>query len=214
MDDLTPIEEIKALAEATEPKKESVALPQIADEVIKPVVQENEFKRNIDKGLNAIVQEAYENDADFKQEITEKTKDAAKSYADVEKERAALEQQNLQYHSDLLKTQQELEQYKQADHKWDNQRSRRRFIYDGIKPIMEWIGVYEPMNVLRMAFLTAILILPFIIIKPITALIVGANPDNRAKQAKAWLWTLLALTLTTAVLLAIILPCKYFGVIK
>lgn len=218
MDELTPMDEIKAIVESKateEPKTESVAVPiPIEEKPIGNITKENEFQRNMNEGLNAIVKEAYTNDEDFKEELTEKTKDAAKTYADVEKGRASLEKQNLDYHAELIKTQQELEQYKQADHKWDNQRSKRQFVYDGIKPIMEWIGVDDPMNIPLMIFLTVVLIVPFIILKPLTALILGANPENRAKQAKAWLWTLFALTMTAAVLLAILLPCKYFGYIS
>lgn len=41
---------------------------------------------------------------------------------------------------------------------------------------------------------------------------IPTQTTERNKQK--WLWTLFALTMTAAVLLAILLPCKYFGYIS
>lgn len=207
------------VAEAKEAKEEKSVevIPEksnkIFEERLHNVNEETDFSKKIQEGMVNIVKEAYANDKEFKDDIQDKAKTSAQEYANLEKDKAELERQNLQYASELLETQQALNEYKQAEHKWDNQRSRRQFVYDGVKPIMEWIGVKEPMNIFLMCFCVFWLIIPFIIGKPIEALIVGANPNDRVKQAKAWLWTLLALVCTGIVITAIIVPCVYFGVI-
>jgi len=193
---------------AIQPATVATNVPQVSN-----ITAPNDFQANVSKGLNAVVAEAYANDEKFKQEITDTAKHSAQEYAELEKDRAELERQNVQYASELLETQQQLNQFQQADHKWDNQRSKRQFVYDGVKPIMQWVGIGEPMNIGLMVFLTILLTIPFIFGKPLQALIVGANPDDRKKQAQGYLWTLLALVLTALVIIAIVVPCKHFGVI-
>lgn len=207
------------VAEAKEAKEEKSVevIPEKSNEIFEQrlhnVNEETEFSKKIQEGMVNIVKEAYANDEDFKSDIQDKAKTSAQEYANLEKDKAELERQNLQYASELLETQQALNEYKQAEHKWDNQRSRRQFVYDGVKPIMKWIGVDEPMNIGLMIFITIVMIIPFIIGKPLEALILGANPNDRVKQAKAWLWTLLAIVCTGIIITAIVVPCVYFGVI-
>lgn len=186
---------------------------EVFEERLHNVTEETEFSKKIQEGMVNIVKEAYVSDEDFKSGIQEKAKTSAQEYANLEKDKAELERQNLQYASELLQTQQELNKFKQDDHRWDNLRSKRQVFYDGVKPILKWIGIEEPMNIGLMIFITVVMIIPFIIGKPLEALILGANPNDRVKQSKAWLWTLLALVCTGVVITAIVVPCVYFGVI-
>lgn len=180
---------------------------------IENVTQDTKFSQTVESGMIDMLQEAHINDNDFKQSMIDKIKESAVKRAELEKNKAELEQQNLQYQSDLLKTQQLLNEYQQEDDGYNAKRAKRQFVYDGIAPIMEWIGIKKPLNIPLMIFLTIILIVPFIIGKPLEALVVGADAEVRKQQAKAWLWTILALTVTAAVLCGILIPLDIYGII-
>lgn len=170
------------------------------------VTAKTSFTEAIDVAKIKTVEEASVNDEKFKKEFTEKLKDATIKLAEVEEEKAGLEKQNILYHQELLNTQQELNEQLQAENQWANKEKRREYHYNGVKPILMFVGIKEPMNIAILYILTSILI-PFylankLIAGTIGALISGASDDNRPKAVKGFLFTLLAVT--CAGLLAVI----------
>lgn len=170
------------------------------------VTAKTSFTEAIDVAKIKTVEEASVNDEKFRKEFTEKLKDATIKLAEVEEEKAGLEKQNILYHQELLNTQQELNEQLQAENQWANKEKRREYHYNGVKPILMFVGIKEPMNIAILYILTSILI-PFylankLIAGTIGALISGASDDNRPKAVKGFLFTLLAVT--CAGLLAVI----------
>lgn len=170
------------------------------------VTAKTSFTEAIDIAKIKTVEEASVNDEKFRKEFTEKLKDATIKLAEVEEEKAGLEKQNILYHQELLNTQQELNEQLQAENQWANKEKRREYHYNGVKPILMFVGIKEPMNIAILYILTSILI-PFylankLIAGTIGALISGASDDNRPKAVKGFLFTLLAVT--CAGLLAVI----------
>jgi hypothetical protein len=162
------------------------------------VTAKTSFTEAIDVAKIKTVEEASVNDEKFRKEFTEKLKDATIKLAEVEEEKAGLEKQNILYHQELLNTQQELNEQLQAENQWANKEKRREYHYNGVKPILMFVGIKEPMNIAILYILTSILI-PFylankLIAGTIGALISGASDDNRPKAVKGFLFTLLAVT--------------------
>lgn len=162
------------------------------------VTAKTSFTEAIDIAKIKTVEEASVNDEKFRKEFTEKLKDATIKLAEVEEEKAGLEKQNILYHQELLNTQQELNEQLQAENQWANKEKRREYHYNGVKPILMFVGIKEPMNIAILYILTSILI-PFylankLIAGTIGALISGASDDNRPKAVKGFLFTLLAVT--------------------
>lgn len=165
---------------------------------IRNVTASTTFTEAIDIAKIKTVEEASVNDEKFRKEFTEKLKDATIKLAEVEEEKAGLEKQNILYHQELLNTQQELNEQLQAENQWANKEKRREYHYNGVKPILMFVGIKEPMNIAILYILTSILI-PFylankLIAGTIGALISGASDDNRPKAVKGFLFTLLAVT--------------------
>jgi hypothetical protein len=173
---------------------------------IRNVTASTTFTEAIDIAKIKTVEEASVNDEKFRKEFTEKLKDATIKLAEVEEEKAGLEKQNILYHQELLNTQQELNEQLQAENQWANKEKCREYHYNGVKPILTFVGITEPMNLVVLYFLTAILV-PFYLLNKliagtIGALISGASDANRPKAVKGFLFTLLAVT--CAGLLAVI----------
>lgn len=180
---------------------------------IADVTEETSFTKTINEGMENILREGYAEDNEFREDIKTKVKKTAEKRAEVETHKAELEEQHLKYQSELLQTEQEKNTNIQEKNRYDAKRERRQFVYDGVKPIMMWVGIKEPMNIVLMSIVTAILLIPFIIGKPIGALLLGVDPEQRKKQAIAWLWVILALFVTGALLTAILVPLSYFNII-
>jgi hypothetical protein len=189
MEELTPINEIKAIKE-----QERTAELQVNE--IRNVTASTTFTEAIDRAKIDTVEEASANDKTFKKEFTDKLKDATLKLAELETEKAELEKQNIEYHQELLQTQQELNEQLQAENQWANKEKRREYHYNGVKSILTFVGITEPMNLVVLYFLTAILV-PFYLLNKLIAgtfgtLVAGASDANRPKAVKGFLFTLLA----------------------
>lgn len=163
---------------------------------IRNVTASTTFTEAIDRAKIDTVEEASANDKTFKKEFTDKLKDATLKLAELETEKAELEKQNIEYHQELLQTQQELNEQLQAENQWANKEKRREYHYNGVKSILTFVGITEPMNLVVLYFLTAILV-PFYLLNKLIAgtfgtLVAGASDSNRPKAVKGFLFTLLA----------------------
>jgi len=187
-------------------------VPTIADNTtqtankLSTVNEPTSFSKAVDTAKLNVLDKAQKNDTKFVQKITDELKEAAVKLAEVEKSKGELEKQNVEYAKELLDTQQKLNEQKQDEDKWANKQKRREYHYDGVKPIMEFVGIKTPMNLFFLYLFTVLLFLPFLgdklIRGTIGALIVGATDGDRPKSAKAFMWTLLAV-FTAAILIVV-----------
>lgn len=173
---------------------------------IRNVTASTTFTEAIDRAKIDTVEEASANDKTFKKEFTDKLKDATLKLAELETEKAELEKQNIEYHQELLSTQQKLNEQLQAENAWINKEKRREYHFNGVKPILGFVGITSPMNLVILYILVVILI-PFYLVNKLVSgtigvLISGASDSNRPKAVKGFLFTLLAVT--CAGLLAVI----------
>ncbi len=184
---------------------------------IRNVTASTTFTEAIDVAKIKTVEEASVNDEKFRKEFTDKLKDATLKLAELETEKAELEKQNIEYHQELLQTQQELNEQLQAENQWANKEKRRDYHYNGVKPIMAFVGIKEPMNLAILYILTVILI-PFYLVNKLVSgtigvLIAGASDSNRPKAVKGFLFTLLAVVCTSVIALAVYLVLGWLKII-
>lgn len=162
-----------------------------------PTQMDTEFSRRMDSLKISILQNAQKNDKDFANAVNDNLKIAAVKYTEVEQGKADYQKQRVKYESELLDTYQQQNEFTQQSDKWDNRRKRRQYHYDGVKPIMMSVNIKEPMNLFFLYFLTAILVIPFLLGKfikgTIGALIAGASNGDRPKAIKGFLWTIFGL---------------------
>ena len=165
------------------------------------VTRATEFSQTLDKSNINILKDAAVTDQKFVDDLKREIKEAALKNAQNEKEKQELEKQNTEYARELLETQQQLNKLQQVQDKWDNREKRRQFHYNGVKPIMEFVGIKTPMNLILLYFLTIILT-PFYLLNKffrgtIGAIIFGAEDTSRSKAMKGFLWTLLGIIILT-----------------
>lgn len=194
-------DEIRALIEA-EKNAPPVCVPPVPTSVgqgeqLSNVTAENSFTKAVDAAKINILQEASVNDKKFTDDFRDKLKEATLKLAEVEREKANLEKQNIEYHQEILETKQLLNEQKQAEDKWNNRQKSREYHYNGVKPIMEFVGIKQPMNIALLYSLTLFLLPFFLFAKfwkgTIGALIAGAEDSDRPKAVRGFLCTLLAI---------------------
>lgn len=177
----------------------------------------NSFTDRMDDVKLKILQDASISDEKFVKTIKDNVKEAAVVNTEVEREREAFAKQSVQYEREKLSTKQQKNTIEATEDKWANREKRREFHYNGVKPIMEFVGISKPMNLLLLYFLTAVLIWFFLLAKlwrgTIGALIAGAEDANRPKTVKGLLWTLLAVVVIGILAGLVYLFLKWQGII-
>lgn len=173
------------------------------------------FTKKIDETKVAVVEDAAAHDENFVKKFTEELTRASLELAEVERKKAELEQQNVKYAQELLETQQKLNVHIQNENAWTNKEKRREYHYNGVRPIMEFVGIKTPMNLCILYMLVIILMVPYLISKlwrgTIGALIAGASDENRSKTAKGFIWTILAIFTLLALVCLVYLFLKWQG---
>lgn len=179
------------------------------------VNEESKFTEAVDEAKLNVLKESAQ-DAKFVAKFKENTKDAAAKLAEVEKTKAELEKQNVDYHKELLETQQKLNIYEAEQHSWENKTKRRQYHYDGVKPIMKFVGIDSPMNLVLLYLLTIVLTPFYLIAKlirgPIGTLLAGAEDGNRSKTVRGFLWTLLAIIIVLILGIGVVLALQWLGI--
>lgn len=207
----------KELDEIIDKRAEERALA----EPVKPlsnVVEQNSFNQAVDSVKLNILQDSGTNDQKFIKEVKENVKDATIKLTEVEKEKAELEKQNVLYYQELKDKERQLNEYEKKANTWENKQKCRQYHYDGVKPIMEFVGIKTPMNLFMLYFLTSVLVWFFLLAKlfkgTIGALIAGAEDENRPRAVKGFLWTMLALVVLAVIAVIVLLVLKHFAIIK
>ena len=185
---------------------------------IQDVVEKSAFSEAIDSAKIRVVEDASVNDKSFNKTFTDKLLDASLKLAEVEKEKAELEKQNIEYHQELLGTQQKLNEQLQAENAWSNKEKRREYHFNGVKAILMFVGIKEPMNLVILYILTSILI-PFYLLNKLVSgtlgvLIAGASDENRPRAVKGFLFTLLAVTCAGIITLLVFLALRWLNIIN
>lgn len=203
--------------EVTQNQISAPARVTVAPAKISNVTEHTEFSKVVDQAKINIVNEAAATDEKFINQVKEELKSATIKLAEVEKSKAQLEQQNIDYHSELLKTKQELNEHLQAENKWTNREKRRQYHFNGVLPIMSFVGIKTPMN-LAFLYLLTVIILPFFLLSKlwrgtVGALIAGAEDADRSKAVKGFIWTLLGILALALTFLVIYLMLGWLGII-
>ena len=182
-----------------------------------PVPSGNSFTDRMDDVKLKILQDASASDEKFVKTIKDNVKEAAVVNTEVEREREAFAKQSVQYEREKLSTKQQKNTIEATEDKWANREKRREFHYNGVKPIMEFVGISKPMNLALLYFLSFILVWFFLLSKlwrgTIGALIAGAEDANRPKTVKGFLWTLLGLVALGVLAALVYLFLKWQGII-
>lgn len=177
----------------------------------------NSFTDRMDDVKLKILQDASASDEKFVKTIKDNVKEAAVVNTEVEREREAFAKQSVQYEREKLSTKQQKNTIEATEDKWANREKRREFHYNGVKPIMEFVGISKPMNLALLYFLSFILVWFFLLSKlwrgTIGALIAGAEDANRPKTVKGFLWTLLGLVALGVLAALVYLFLKWQGII-
>lgn len=177
---------------------------------------ETEFSKKMDGVKQNILEDASESDKDFQKKVKENVKQAAVILTEVEKKKAGYTEQQVEYESLKLQTKEQQEEHQQAEDVWDNRRKRRQYHYDGVKDLMEFMHIKSPMNLFFLYFFAVVGIAPFILQKlwdmTLGALLVGAQNKDRAKAAKAFIWTIIAIFVLVALFIIIYLFLLWQGI--
>lgn len=202
------------------------ALPIVVEEQppapqLKPVNAPTAFTEVVDQAKIATITDVAATDKRFVREFTDQITDAALVSAQVEQERQRLEKQAVEYEQELLETRQQLNKLEQQNTKWEKRQKRRQFFYDGVKPIMKFVDINEPMNI-PLTLLFTIILCPFFLLgklgkATIGNLLSGATDDNRPKAVKNFIWTLLGLlvaVIVAAIAFVVFIVLKHYGIIN
>ena len=125
----------------------------------------NSFTDRMDDVKLKILQDASASDEKFVKTIKDNVKEAAVVNTEVEREREAFAKQSVQYEREKLSTKQQKNTIEATEDKWANREKRREFHYNGVKPIMEFVGISKPMNLALLYFLSFILVWFFLLSK-------------------------------------------------
>lgn len=178
----------------------------------------SEFAKTMDQVKVKVLEDASVSDDSFVETVKKNLKQAAVKHTEVEKAKADFAEQEVQFESEKLNTQQQKNQHVAAEDRWENKQKRREFHYNGVKPIMKFVDISEPMNLFILYFLTFVLT-PFYLLSKlfkgtVGAVIAGASDSDRPKAVKGFLWTLIGLTAVCLLVCLLYLFFKWQGKIQ
>lgn len=186
---------------------DSVSVPQTevtsSQSQVANVVAPSEFSKVLDSAKVETLKVASAEDEKFIADFKKELKDASIKSAQLEKEKQELEKKNIELQQAYIKTKNDLEEQLQKANMWDNKQKAREFHYNGLKDIMEFIRIKNPMCIPLMYFL-AVIAMPIyllwtLVLNPIGTLICGKESESRPKVVKGAIYTLLLLALAIAV---------------
>ena len=205
----------RAVAQVSQPKEMVATETNIKDEDFSAL--HSAFADKMDDVKVNVLEQASEEDKKFVETVKDNLKDAAVKHTEVEQEKAKFAKQKVQYEEEKLDTQQKRNEQQQLEDKWENRRKKRQYHYDGVKPIMTFVGIKEPLNLFFLYFLTSILVWFFLLNKlwkgTIGALVAGASDENRTKAAKGFIWTVIGVFTLLVVVALVYLFLKWQGII-
>ena len=188
-------------------KKNNNELSQnLSNNQITNITMSTPFSDVIDNAKIETIKRASAEDDKFNEDFKNELKQAVLKSAQLEKEKQELEKKNIELQQNYIKTKNELENQIQSVNKWDNKQKAREYHYNGLKDIMLFVHINNPMCVPLM-YIFAFLISPIylvwtLILAPIGTLIAGTKDQERPKLVKGAIYTILciALVLVLAIL--------------
>ena len=220
MEEITDEELDKMIAEKEAEKTEKTEKTQevvvAQPNFVQPKFEQTQFAKNMEEVKLNVLKEASVEDTKFVETIKKNLKEAATTNTEVEKEKANLEKEQVKSEGKKIEKEQVKTSNEIAEEKWNNRQKWRQFIYDGVKPIMTFVGITDPMNCFLTIFFTVILIIPFFVAKlwnaTIGALLLGACDKDRSNSIKGLFWTILVVMLLCLLLAAGYLFLKSQGI--
>ena len=166
--------------------------------------------------LNVLANASAE-DEQFVDKVKKTLKSAAVKHTEVEEKRADFEKQKVEFASEVLQTEQQKNEHRAIEDKWANRERKRKYHYNGVKPIMKFVGIDEPLNLFLLYLLTCVLS-PFFLASKLLkgtlgALVAGACDEDRPKAVKGFLWTLIAIIAMLIIAIVVYLFLKWQGLI-
>ena len=139
-------------------------------------------------------------DKDFVGELSDKNKDVLKASIDLEREKVEAEKQKILLEQAKIEKEKEENLNERLKGKFGAKLDAQDYHYKSLKPILETVGMKNPMNVYLM-WIIAIFVTIIIPIYPIKLLfcatfgnlLAGASSENRKGFAKGCMWTAVAI---------------------
>lgn len=180
-------------------------------------VPETQFGAVMEQVKLNVLAEASAEDEQFVDKVKSTLKKAAVKHTEVEEKRADFEKQKVDFASEVLQTEQQKNEHRAIEDKWANRERKRQYHYNGVKPIMHFVGIEEPLNLFLLYLLTLVLSPFFLLSKllkgTVGALIAGASDGDRPKAVKGFLWTLIAIIAVMAIAAVVYLFLTWQGLI-
>lgn len=142
---------------------------------------------------------ATSNDKDFVGELREKNKDVLKSSIDLEREKVEAEKQRILLEQEKIAKEKEENLNERLKGKFGAKLDAQEYHFKSLKPILETVGVRNPMNVILMwiiavsCFIIPIYPLKLLFCATFGNLLAGASSENRKGFAKGCMWTAIAI---------------------
>lgn len=142
---------------------------------------------------------ATSNDKDFVGELSEKNKDVLKSSIDLEREKVEAEKQRILLEQEKIAKEKEENLNERLKGKFGAKLDAQEYHFKSLKPILETVGVKNPMNVILMwiiavsCFIIPIYPLKLLFCATFGNLLAGASSENRKGFAKGCMWTAIAI---------------------
>lgn len=142
---------------------------------------------------------ATSNDKDFVGELSEKNKDVLKSSIDLEREKVEAEKQRILLEQEKIAKEKEENLNERLKGKFGAKLDAQEYHFKSLKPILETVGVRNPMNVILMwiiavsCFIIPIYPLKLLFCATFGNLLAGASSENRKGFAKGCMWTAIAI---------------------
>lgn len=164
---------------------------------------DSDFTNALEQAKVNVAKQVTVEGSDTAEKVKEVIADTVVASTKLEQERVGIESDKIALQKDLLSTRKAKENYAKRQAKYEHLRQKRTYHFEGLKTILNRVGINEPTNIYLMYFI-AIVILPFALLGmlfkgTIGNLLSGLNPEERAKRVKAFLITFLAVTIVTAV---------------
>lgn len=174
---------------------------------IENITKATDFSNAIDSAKIETIKRASAEDDKFNEDFKTELKQAVLKSAQLEKEKQELEKKNIELQQNFIKTKSELETQKQSVNKWENKQKAREYHYNGLKDIMLFVHINNPMCIPLM-YIFAILVSPIylvwtLILAPLGTLIAGTKDQERPKLVKGAIYTILCIALVCVLALAI-----------
>lgn len=194
-------------------QEQSQALVESKGNKISNVTQATAFTNAIDSAKIETIKRASAEDDKFNEDFKAELKQAVLKSAQLEKEKQELEKKNIELQQNYVKTKSELETQIQSVNKWENKRKAREYHYNGLKDIMLFIHINNPMCIPLM-YIFAVLVSPIylvwtLILAPLGTLIAGTKDQERPKLVKGAIYTILCVALVL-VLVLLFYACGHF----